>query len=316
VTGFGDLVTWLESSPWLWCGVLLVFGTLFGSFLNVVILRLPERLAWVYRREMLEELGGAAVAGVPSEVLVGCPPGIVYERSHCPKCGHVLAWWENIPVLSWCLLRGRCRSCGTWISFQYPLVELLVGVLFLVCGWMSFRGGFSVFGIETFGALVLTGFLVALSGIDLRTKWLLDEVTLPLLWLGLVFSLSYGSLFWDSGQVLVSRGGMGISSLESSVLGAVLGYGVLWLMATGFRLLTGREGMGHGDFKLLAALGAWVGAAGVLPIVLFGSVLGAVFGLIWRRLRDGDEEFPFGPSLALSGWWVYVFGVPEVLKVG
>jgi len=309
------MLAWLESSPWLWGSVLLVFGLLVGSFLNVVILRLPERCAWEFRRDALEELecGGGALMLSGAGSLGERPPGIVVERSHCPKCGHVLSWWENVPGLSWFLLGGKCRSCRGRISVQYPLVEWLVGVLFLVCGWMSVRSGACALGVTTLSGLVLTGCLVAMSGIDVRAKWLPDGLTYSLLWLGLVYSLFWGTTLFGPGRLFEPRGAMGVVSLESAVLGAVLGYGFLWLVASGFRLVTGREGMGHGDFKLLAALGAWVGVMGVLPVVLLASVVGVVFSLGWRLVHRGDKEIPFGPSLAVSGWCVYVFGVPEVL---
>jgi len=311
-----EMLMWLESSPWLWSGALLVLGLVFGSFLNVVILRLPERCAWEFRREALEELecGGGVMALTGSGEMVERPPGIVVERSRCPKCGHVLSWWENVPVLGWLLLRGSCRSCGGAISMQYPLMEWGVGLLFVVCGGVSVCSGHGALGVATLGGLVLTGCLVAASGIDLRAKWLPDGLTYSLLWLGLVFSLFFGTTLFGPGRLFEARGGMGIVSLESAVLGAVFGYGFLWVVAKGFGLVTGREGMGHGDFKLLAALGAWVGFLGVLPVVLLASLIGALFWLGWRWVRRGEVEMPFGPSLAIAGWCVWVLGVPDVLK--
>jgi len=313
-----SMLVWLESSPWLWACALLVAGMVVGSFLNVVVLRLPERSAWEFRRDALEalECGGGAMMLSGSGEVGECPPGIVVERSCCPSCGHRLSWWENVPVLSWFLLRGACRSCGEPISMQYPLVEWGVGLLFVVCGMVSVYSGHAALGVETLCGLVLTGCLVAASGIDVRAKWLPDGLVHSLLWLGLVLSLFFGTTLFGEGRLFASRGAMGIVSLESAVMGAVLGYGFLWLVAAGFRLVTGREGMGHGDFKLLAALGAWVGMLGVLPVVLLSSVVGVVFWVFWRLVHRGDAEMPFGPSLAIAGWCVWVFGVPDVLRVG
>jgi len=312
-----EMLLMLESSPWWWVSTLLVFGLMVGSFLNVVILRLPERYAWEFRREAVEEmkaLGGGALMLSGTGVLGDRPPGIVVERSHCPKCGHVLSWWENVPGAGWLLLGGRCRSCRGRISVQYPLVEWMVGGLFVVCGWMSVHSGQSALGMATLSGMVLTGYLVVMSGLDMRAKWLPDGLTHSLLWLGLVYSLFWGTELFGPGRLFEPRGAMGVVSLESAVLGAMLGYGFLWLIAGAFRLVTGRDGMGHGDFKLLAALGAWVGVMGVLPVVLVSSVVGVVFSLVWRWVHRGDAEIPFGPSLAIAGWCVYVFGLPDALS--
>lgn len=255
-------------------------GLLLGSFLNVVILRLPKRLEWEWKRDSREILGEPDLYDPP-------PAGVVVERSHCPHCGHQLSWYENIPVLSWMALRGRCRNCKAPISAQYPLVELLTMALVVACVW---RFGF---GWQGFGAIVLTCCLIALSGIDLRTQLLPDQITLPLLWLGLIASVD--NLYVPA---------------KSALAGAVLGYLSLWMVWWVFKQLTGKEGMGHGDFKLLAALGAWVGYKGLLPIILMSSLVGAIIGSIWLAMkgRDRATPIPFGPYLAIAGWIVFFFG--------
>ncbi len=255
----------------------LLFGLLVGSFLNVVILRLPHRMQWQWEADSRELLGIEA----PAEAAIGAPPGIVVERSHCPKCGHQLAWWENVPLLSYALLRGRCRGCGTAISWQYPAVELLTGLLFALVIW---RFGL---GYQGLAGLAFTGVLVAASGIDLRTTLLPDSLTLPLLWLGLLLSLV---------PVFVAP--------ADAILGAAVGYLSLWSVYWAFKLLTGKEGMGYGDFKLLAAIGAWCGVSAVLPVLLISSLVGAVIGSAWLAIRGRDRAtpIPFGPYLAIAGW--------------
>ncbi len=263
------------------------FGLLLGSFLNVVILRLPRRLEWQWRRDSREMLA------LPDGDEAPAPPGIVVERSACPHCGHALAAWENIPLVSYALLRGRCRGCKARISLQYPIVELLTGLLCAACAWR-----FGV-GWELLGALTFTGLLVALAGIDLRTTLLPDQLTYPLLWLGLLASTA-----------LLPLNGNGVAP-TSAILGAVAGYLSLWSVYWAFKLLTGKEGMGYGDFKLLAALGAWCGLKAILPILLLSSVIGAIVGGLWLALRGRDRAtpIPFGPFLAAAGWVQFVWGV-------
>ncbi len=211
------------------------------------------------------------------------------EPSHCPRCKHRLAAWDNIPLLSWLLLRGRCRYCKASISIQYPLVELLSGVLSAVAIW---HFGANAQGVA---AVVFTWVLIAASGIDLRTQLLPDQLTLPLLWLGLLLALL--PVFVDPVQ---------------AILGAALGYLALWSVYWAFKLLTGKEGMGYGDFKLLAALGAWMGAWALLPIVLISSLVGAVIGSAYLALsRKGHGvPIPFGPYLAIAGWIWLLAGAP------
>jgi leader peptidase (prepilin peptidase)/N-methyltransferase len=246
----------------------------------VVILRLPRKLEWQWRREARDILEEQDIYDPP-------PPGIVVESSHCPHCKHKLSWFENIPLVSWLVLRGRCRHCKVAISPQYPLVELLTSVLVVASVW---RFGF---GWQGFGAALLSCFLVALSGIDLRTQLLPDQLTLPLLWLGLIASID--NLYMPS---------------KPAVIGAVVGYLSLWSVWWLFKQLTGKEGMGHGDFKLLAALGAWVGLQGIVPTILMSSLVGAIVGSIWlaAKGRDRATPIPFGPYLAVAGWIVFFWG--------
>ena len=273
-------MAFLDQNPQLGYPLVAGLGLLVGSFLNVVILRLPRRMEWEWKRDAREVLEQPELYDPP-------PPGIVVERSHCPHCGHQLSWYENIPLFSWPALRGKCRRCKTPISIQYPLVELLTAVLCALCVW---RFGF---GWQGFGACLLTCFLIALSGIDLRTQLLPDSLTLPLMWLGLIAAAD--NLFMPA---------------KPALLGAIAGYASLWSVWWVFKQVTGKEGMGHGDFKLLAALGAWVGLAGVLPIILLSSVVGAVVGSIWLAVkgRDRATPIPFGPYLAIAGWVVFMWG--------
>ena len=273
-------MAFLDQNPALGFPLAAGLGLLVGSFLNVVILRLPRRMEWQWKRDSREILGEPELYDPP-------PPGIVVERSHCPHCGHQLSWYENIPVLSWVALRGKCRSCKAPISIQYPAVELLTMLLFVACVW---RFGF---GWQGFGALVLTGFLVALSGIDIRTQLLPDSLTLPLMWLGLIASLD--NLYMPA---------------KPALLGAIVGYVSLWSVWWLFKQATGKDGMGHGDFKLLAALGAWCGLSGLLPIILISAVAGAIIGALLLAVqgRDRATPIPFGPYLAIAGWITFMWG--------
>ena len=269
----------LGSTPLLFAGV-FILGALIGSFLNVVILRLPPMLEHDWRcqcRELLELDPDASDR----------PPGIVVSRSKCPKCGHAIAAWENVPLVSYLALGGKCSACNTRISFRYPLVEILTAVLFTVTIWH--------FGANLQGAtaLLLTGYLIVMAAIDIDHQLLPDNLTLPLMWAGLLLNL--GAVHTD---------------LSSSVIGAIAGYIVLWSVYQLFRLLTGKEGMGYGDFKLLAALGAWMGWQLLPLIVLLSSVVGAVVGLLLMstgRLKR-DKPMPFGPFIAAAGWIALIWG--------
>ena len=273
-------MAFLDQNPALGYPAAAALGLVVGSFLNVVILRLPRRLEWRWKRDAREILELPEIYDPP-------PPGIAIEPSHCPQCKARLRWYENIPLLSWIIQGGKCRHCGTKISLQYPLVELVTMMLSLACVW---RFGF---GWQGFGALLFTWFLVAASGIDFRTQLLPDSLTLPLMWLG--FIAAHENLF---------------VSPKTALAGAMVGYGSLWLVWWLFKQLTGKEGMGHGDFKLLAAIGAWCGLKGILPTILLSSLVGAIIGSIWLAMKGRDKAtpLPFGPYLAIAGWIVFMWG--------
>lgn len=258
-----------------------LLGLLVGSFLNVVILRLPDRLLFAWRRDAREVLEIEA-SGQEVE-----PADLVLTRSRCPRCQRQLAWWENVPVVSFLLLRGRCRGCKSAISLQYPAVEVLTAILSLLVVW---RWGWTA---QSALGLAITWLLIAASGIDLRTQLLPDQLTLPLLWLALLASTQ---------SVFVGA--------HEAIYGAVAGYLCLWSIYWLFKLLTGREGMGYGDFKLLAALGALCGVSGLLPIILLSSLLGIVIGggLLWFNRGTTRAPIPFGPYLAAAGWIQLLFG--------
>ena len=267
-------MAFLDQNPGLGYPAAAAFGLALGSFLNVVILRLPRRLEWQWQRDSREILGEPEAYDPP-------PPGIVVEPSHCPHCKHKLAWFENIPLLSWLALRGKCRHCHAPISAQYPLVEFVTMLMVLACVWQF------GFGWRGFGAVLFTCFLVALAGIDLRTRLLPDQLTLPLLWLGLIAAIE---------NLYIGQ--------KAALLGVMAGYFSLWSVYWVFKQVTGKEGMGHGDFKLLAAIGAWVGLKGILPTILLSSIVGAIIGSAWlaAKGRDRATPIPFGPYLAIAGW--------------
>jgi len=273
-------MAFLDENPGLGYPLAAGLGLLVGSFLNVVILRLPRRMEWEWKREAREILEQPDEYDPP-------PPGIVVERSHCPHCKHQLSWYENIPVFSWLALRGKCRNCKAPISAQYPAVELLTMLAFLACVWQF------GFGWQGFGALVFTGCLMSLAGIDLRTHLLPDQLTLPLMWLGLIAAVD--NLYMPA---------------KPALIGAVVGYLSLWTVWWLFKQLTGKEGMGHGDFKLLAAIGAWCGLAGILPTILLSSLVGAIIGSVYLSLKGKDRAtpIPFGPYLAIAGWIIFMWG--------
>ena len=263
-------------SPW----VLAVLGLCIGSFLNVVIHRLPLMLERDWKQESAELLG---LEPAPTTPLTLSTP-----RSRCPSCGHAIAWYENIPLASWLWLRGRCSACRSGISVRYPIIELTTGVLFALVGWHFGAQPAALLGC----GLVAT--LVALTFIDLDTQLLPDVLTLPLMWAGIIAA---------------ARGWIPVT-LGASVGGAVIGYLSLWFVAHAFRILRGKEGMGGGDFKLLAALGAWLGWSMLPLIVLLSSVVGAGVGiaLIVFRSHGREVPIPFGPYLAGGGIAALFFG--------
>jgi leader peptidase (prepilin peptidase)/N-methyltransferase len=278
---FSEVFRVLEGDPWLWWWIIPILGLVIGSFLNVVIHRLPIMLEREWQAEARYFLGEETAAEQEERYNIAWPP------SQCPACARRIRFKENIPLISWLILRARCPGCGKTISWRYPFIELLTGALFLVT--------FLFFGLswELLAAWVFTAFLITASAIDADTTLLPDQLTLPLLWLGLLVN-SFGTF----------------TDLQSAVWGAVGGYLVLWLVYHGFRLLTGKEGMGYGDFKLLAALGAWMGWMMLPIIILLSATVAAIVGLLLILLlgRDRNLPIPFGPYLAAAGWVALVYG--------
>ena len=279
----------LAASPSLFIGTCLVLGLAIGSFLNVVIYRLPLMLERAWREQCVEH-------GAPA------PPAerfnLVTPRSTCPACRTPIAPWHNIPLLSWLWLKGRCAHCGSAISVRYPLVEALTGILSAAVAWQF------GFGWPALAALVLSWYLIALSFIDVDHQLLPDSLTLPLLWGGL-----FVSLFAAPAQAALPV------DIRSSLIGAIAGYVSLWSVYHLFRLATGKEGMGYGDFKLLAALGAWLGWQMLLPLVLLAAGTAACIGiaLILARRHERSTPIPFGPFLAAAGWIMLMFG-PRIIE--
>jgi len=262
---------------------LIVGGLIIGSFLNVVIARLPVMMERQWRSDCAEYLD----VGTPAS----SEPGrfdLMHPRSHCPRCGEAVRVRDNIPVLSWLLLGGKCRHCGERISVQYPLVEIASAALAGITLWHFGPGWPAALGV------LFSWILLAAAVIDLRTTLLPDDLTLPLLWLGL----------------LAAAAGAGFASPVDAIIGAAAGYLLLWTLYHVFRLLTGKEGMGYGDFKLLAALGAWTGWQGLPLIILLSSAVGAVIGIgmILFRGQDRAIPIPFGPFLAAGGWIGLLWG--------
>jgi leader peptidase (prepilin peptidase)/N-methyltransferase len=275
----------MQVSQWFDASIFGVLGLLIGSFLNVVIYRLPRMLEAQWKAEC-SELSD-------NELPVAEKFNLMVPRSRCQKCDHPIRWYENIPVLSYLVLRGKCSACKTPISLRYPAVELATSALFFFCAWKS---GASL------SALVWSGFsasVLVLACIDWDTTLLPDDVTLPLLWAGLIAA----ALHWTD------------VPLMAAFWGAVAGYVSLWIIYWAFKLITGKEGMGFGDFKLFAALGAWFGWQALVPIILMASVIGAVVGIAMKlssTLRAGGYV-PFGPFLAGAGLTAMIFGPASIL---
>lgn len=268
--------------PWLFPLFATIFGLIVGSFLNVVIHRLPIMMEREWRKECAESFPEAKLENPTGTYNLSVP------RSTCPKCETQIRAIDNIPVISWLKLGGKCHKCSNKISVRYPLVELLTGVM---CLLVALQFSFSYFAVAL---LFFTFVLIAATFIDLDTMLLPDQLTLPLVWAGISLAL------------------FGISpvSLQDSVIGAMAGYLCLWSVYWAFKLLTGKEGMGYGDFKLLAALGAWLGWQYLPMIILLSSLVGLVFGIIQLRLQKKgiDKAFPFGPYLAIAGWVAMMWG--------
>lgn len=266
---------------WFGAGIL---GLLVGSFLNVVIYRLPIMMEKEWQQECSLYFQPDSVAAPEAEP---AKFNLMVPRSTCPKCQHQITALENIPVISWLVLRGKCSACKTPISARYPAIELLTGVLSAIVALTI------PYGLPLLAALILTWCLVTLTFIDIDKMLLPDQITLPLLWLGLLINLN-GAWVTPS----------------DAIIGAVVGYLSLWSVYWGFKLLTGKEGMGYGDFKLLAAFGAWFGWQSILTIVLLSSFAGAIIGisLILLKRNEKGNPIPFGPYLAIAGWLYLICG--------
>lgn len=288
------------SADWVDAGLLGLLGLLVGSFLNVVIYRLPKMMEnqWAAEcAEMTASVASDAAASTVAEPLGASPKpafNLMVPRSRCQQCGHQIRWFENVPVVSYLLLRGKCSNCGTQISPRYPLVELVTGGLFAWCAW---KWGLSATALTW---CAFSAAIVALAMIDWDTTFLPDDITLPLLWGGLI----------AAALKLTAVG------LPASLWGAVVGYLSLWGVYWAFKLITGKEGMGYGDFKLFAALGAWFGWQALIPIILMASVIGAIVGIAMKfssGLREGGY-IPFGPFLAGAGLTAMFFGPAAILQ--
>ncbi len=271
----------LKSEPTFFVVFSTIIGLMVGSFLNVVIHRLPKMMDYTERAYVAEAYGVKPDSAIPTKY------NIVTPRSACPNCGHQITALENIPIISYMILAGKCKGCKTKISPRYPLIEALTGALI---GAVAYKFGYSNTSLFAF---IFVFALVTLTFIDFDTQLLPDDITLPLLWLGLLFNLNNG-----------------LTDLKSAVLGAVFGYLILWSVYWLFKIVTGKEGMGYGDFKLLGAIGAWFGWQLLPAVILLSSVVGAIIGIgmIAFRGKSGGTAIPFGPFLALGGIAALFFG--------
>ncbi len=271
----------LRAEPAAFIMVSVIFGLLVGSFLNVVIHRLPKMMDNAEKAYVAEAYGVQSATPLPAKY------NIVTPRSACPNCGHNITALENIPVISYLMLGGKCKGCKAKISMRYPLIEALTGALI---GAVAYKYGYTYSALFAF---IFVFALVALTFIDFDTQLLPDDITLPLLWLGLIFNFNGG-----------------FTDLKSAVLGAIFGYLILWSIYWLFKLATGKEGMGYGDFKLLAAIGAWFGWALLPAVILLSSVVGALIGigLMVFQGKGRSTAIPFGPFLALGGIAALFFG--------
>ena len=287
-----DVVVLYSSSPAVFAGSVFLLGLIIGSFLNVVIYRLPIILEREWRSQASEVLATGsepAAATVPPERFTLSTP-----RSACPNCKAPITALQNVPVISWLVLRGRCASCKVKISARYPLVELTTGVL---SAWVAWHFGF---GVPAACALLVTWALIALTGIDIDHQLLPDNITLPLMWAGLLAAVAIGPM---PGAALPV-------SPKDALIGAAAGYISLWLVFHAFKLVTGKEGMGYGDFKLFAALGAWLGWKVLPMVIVLSAATGAMLGILMIVLRGRDRRapMPFGPYLAAAGWLAMMYG--------
>lgn len=284
-----------------------VLGALIGSFLNVVILRWPRKMSWTWRKDALEWLAEKPdpalgleddeqlreAAGVAMERMEKSPipPGIVVKGSHCPKCQTPIRWYDNLPILGWLMLGGKCRTCKNSISIQYPLVEALCAVLAVLCvvvfGWSA----------AALAGAIFLGLLVVLAMIDARTMYLPDDLVLPGMWTALLWSLVAAHYF--PGQAV---------SPSSALWGAILGYGGLAAVAKLYGVIRRKDGMGGGDLKLLGLIGAFMGPAALVPVIGLSAVMGVIAGLVLQARRGESRPFPFGPWLALASAIWLLFG--------
>jgi leader peptidase (prepilin peptidase)/N-methyltransferase len=282
----------LAAYPAFFIGLTVVLGLLIGSFLNVVIYRVPIMMDNALRAEcaaLVDHVADPAVSTAQEP-----PFNLMVPRSACPACKAPITALQNIPVVSWLALGRKCANCKSPISARYPLVEAATGILSGFIAWHYGYGGTAL------AALAFTWFLIALTMIDFDTQYLPDQLTYPLLWLGLIGSLWHP--VWGDGAAPVTP--------RDSIIGAAAGYLSLWSVYWAFKLITGKEGMGYGDFKLFAALGAWMGWMMLLPIIVFASGVGAIFGIVImiRQRKGKDTQIAFGPFLAIAGWFALIFG--------
>ncbi|MDP1559520.1 MAG: A24 family peptidase [Nitrosomonas sp.] len=267
-----SFIAHLQEIPLFFISLCTITGLMIGSFLNVVIYRLPKMIEQTWRQQCAE-LHGERIAA-PSAFNIATP------RSMCPNCKHQITALENIPILSYLLLKGRCTQCHVRISPRYPIVEALTGI---ISGFIAWHFGF---GLMTLAALIFAWAMITLALIDLDTQLLPDDITLPLLWIGLLINLKGG-----------------FTDIHSAIMGAVIGYLTLWSIFWGFKIITGKEGMGYGDFKLLAAIGAWFGWVMLPLVILLSSLAGTIIGigLMFTTGHKKDNPIPFGPYLAIGG---------------
>lgn len=276
-----EIIHLLDTSPGFFLTLVFIVSLMVGSFLNVVIYRLPIMMERSWKQEFNSYFNPDTDAAERETF------NLVKPDSTCPSCQHKIRAWENIPVLSWLWLKGKCSQCTSPISIRYPLVELTTAILSLIVAW---HFGFSA---QAIAGVIMTWCLVAMTFIDLDKMLLPDQITLPLLWLGLLLSI-------DSIYV----------TPVDAIIGAAAGYLSLWSVYWAFKLATGKEGMGYGDFKLLAALGAWIGWQHLAIVILLSSVVGAVIGITYLSLtkKDQQQPIPFGPYLAIAGWLTFLYG--------
>lgn len=276
-----SVIQLFQTEPVFFVITMALLGMCVGSFLNVVIYRLPKMMQQDWQEQCCELLDIKNENGEEQQV------NLIFPGSSCPACQHKITALENIPVISYLFLKGRCKSCNVKISPQYPLIEILTG---LTTAYITWHFGFSP---QTLFAVLLTWALICLSVIDLEHSLLPDDITLPFMWLGLACNI-FG-VFTD---------------ITSSLIGAMLGYSILWLIFMGFKVITGKEGMGYGDFKLLALLGAWLGWQSLPLIILLSSIAASLIGIIMILFRGRDKSvaFPYGPYLAIAGWITLLWG--------